>query len=185
MGMLTNLLGGIWGYVAAAALSAALAGYGGYRVTAWAKDETISAMKLAEQKAVTDAWQRAWSEKAARDKIVHDADVAGAAQQQKIVTVTKEIVRHVPVVITPREDRRCMLPLGFVRLLDAAGLGVAPAELPGRSAEPDSADSGIPLSQATALLAEDLGDARVLRERLKNAADAWQAQAALKPDGAQ
>ncbi|MDE2470356.1 MAG: hypothetical protein KGL35_16820 [Bradyrhizobium sp.] len=133
--------------------------------------------------AVTLAWQRAWSLKAARDKIVHDADVSYVERQQKIVTVTQEIVHDVPTFITRSDDEHCTLPLGFVRLLDGAGLGVAPADLPNRTTEPDSADSGIPLSQAAALLAQDLGDAAKLRERLNNARAAWLKQEAVKDAG--
>lgn len=181
--MLEFLLSPLGRMIGIGAIAALIAGFGTYKVTAAFKDRTIDQMRRAQQTAISEAWRRGWEVKAQRDEIVRKADVAFAESQQKTVTVTQEIVRNVPVVITARQDALCHLPNGFVRLLDAAGLGIAPADLPNRTAEPDSADSGIPLSQATALLAQDLGDAAGLRGRLLNARAAWEAQRGVRDDG--
>lgn len=162
------------------ALSAAIAAFGSYEFTAALKDRTIDQMKLADSLAVTKAWQAGWALKEAADKVTHDADVAYAQKQQKTVTVTVENIRKVPVYVNAKDDARCHLNLGFVRVLDATALGITPEELPNRSAEPDSADSGIPLSSASALLAQALGDRKSFADRLANARDAWAAQAAVK-----
>lgn len=161
------LAGGAWWY----------SGHLGYERGA---SETQAAQKLALQTAIGDAQRLARTEQAKRDQITHDADVALARSEEKVRTVTQQVIRYVPTVITPSQDARCTLSLGFVRLLDAAGLGVAPTDLPNRSSEPDSTDSGIPLSRATALLAQNLGDAATLRRRIRNARDAWASQEAVK-----
>jgi len=145
---------------------------GGYRWDA----STIAEMKLAAEQekmaAVTDAVRR----QALADKAIHDADVAYAESQQKIITKTQEIVRNVPKYITVQDNAACKLPDNFGRLLDAAQLGVDPDSLPASTAKPDSAAPGLSLSEATGLLAQILGDYASTRARIVNARDAWAAQ---------
>lgn len=174
--LFAKLTAGIWGYVIAAAISASLAAYAAYAVTAAFKDNTIKDMKIAEQVAIADAWKTGWARRDAQQEVTKQADLNNAYQQGKLDGNTKEIIRYVPKYITAQDDTRCVLPVGFVRLLDAAGLGITPEQLPNRTTELDSANSGIPLSQATALLAENLGALASFRARLVNARDAWAAQ---------
>lgn len=178
--MLAFFLSPIGRLIGVGALAALAAGFGSYEVTAAFKDRTIDHMKLVDAQAITKAWQIGWARKEAADKITHDADVAYAEKQQKTVTVTVENIRKVPVYVTAKDDARCHLNFGFVRVLDASGLGITPDQLPNRSAEPDSADSGIPLSDATALLVQALGDRKAFADRLENARDAWDAQSKVK-----
>jgi len=163
---LTSALGGIYGYLAAAGIAAILAGYGSYQVTAWAKDETISSLKLADAKAETDAVQAAKDQMARQDKVTLDSAVAEAEAQARIVTRTVTITRKVPVYVSAQSDSRCVLPNGFVQLLDAAGLQADPDALPGATGEPHDAAAGLSLSEATALLAADLGAAAANAEQL-------------------
>ena len=67
-----------------------------------------------------------------------------------------------PVNVSTKSNSACVVPLGAVRLLDAAASGadlrdVAAAIAPG---QPDDAASDVTLSETVALLAADLGIAR-------------------------
>lgn len=63
---------------------------------------------------------------------VHVVHVAGAT-----------LIRKVPVYVTAHDDAACTLPLGFVRLHDAAAAGTA---LPGTAGAADAQPSGVALS---------------------------------------
>jgi hypothetical protein len=87
---------------------------------------------------------------------------AHAAQQARTETQIQTVTEKVPVYVSAKSDAACILPWGFVRLLDAAASGADPdlvraAIAPG---QPDDAASGIALSEALTLLAADLGIAR-------------------------
>lgn len=169
----TKLLGGVWGYVAAAALSASIAAYGAYQVTAWAKNETINSIKLADAQAVNAAYQKGAADKEARDKVSYDLGLASARAQQQIDDATKANIGKATIYVPAKADADCVLSNGFVRLLDAAGLASDPDAIPGASGEPNDAASGLRLSQATALLAANLGNAAKTRKQVTD----WQAWA--------
>jgi len=172
----SGALGGVWGYVAAGVVSAALAGYASYAVTAAFKDNTIKDMTIAQQAAVVKAYKKGWVIRDKQQEETRKADLDNAYQQGKLAGNTKEILRYVTKYVTVQDDARCKLPVGFERVLDAAGLGVPVDELPNRSSEPDSAGSSLSLSDATALLADNLGTCAGLRARIVNARDDWAAQ---------
>jgi hypothetical protein len=173
MALLAKYASGIWGYAAAAVVAAGLSGYAVHRWDA----STIAEMKLsAEQKELASVTV-AVRQQAIADKITHDQDVKNAVANAPIRTNTVTVIQKVPVYVTKQDDARCVLHNGFVQLLDAAGLGIAPEQLPGQASEPVGADSGISLSQAAALLAQNLGEAAELRQRLHNASDTWDEQA--------
>jgi len=179
LGMATSALGGIWGYVAAAGLAAIVAGYAAYSVTNAYEQNTIKEMKIADLQGVADAWKAGWERRDAQDAVTHAVDTDNANKQANINQNTGEIVRYVTKYIPAKADAACVLPNGFVRVLDAALTGVAPADLPGSAAEPDDAPSGLTLSQASTLLAQSLGDYAATRARILNAADDWAKQSAL------
>lgn len=58
---------------------------------------------------------------------------------------TKYLVKEVPTYVTPASDDRCTVPLGFVRLHDAAAQGGSPG-LPAAAGGPLDAPSGVQLS---------------------------------------
>ena len=71
---------------------------------------------------------------------------------------TKVLVKEVPVYVTPAADDRCILPVGFVRLHDAAASGGA-AGLPQAPGGPLDAPSGVPLSAAISTVIANYGAA--------------------------
>lgn len=72
--------------------------------------------------------------------------------QTRTITLIKEVVRYVP----PAADARCIVPVGFVRLHDAAA---GQTELPPASGGPLDAPSGVDLSAVASTVAENYGTA--------------------------
>lgn len=68
-------------------------------------------------------------------------------------TVTKTIVREVNTYVTPLSVTRCTIPLGFVRLHDAAAHN-RPPEAPGLAAD---TPSGVDLATVAETVAENYG----------------------------
>lgn len=88
------------------------------------------------------------------------ADLAANKASERIVTryvdrvqVVRErgatIVQKVPVYVTAQADAQCTLPLGFVRLHDAAA---ASATLPDTAGAADAQPSGLALSTASRVI---------------------------------
>jgi hypothetical protein len=99
------------------------------------------------------------------------------AAQVRIRTVYRNIVREVPTYVTPEAERRAVIPLGFVRLHDAAADGLSasgqgaggadggPGLAPTAPADVD-ADSGLKLSDVAATVSANYGTCYVWRQRL-------------------
>jgi hypothetical protein len=68
-------------------------------------------------------------------------------QQERIRTVTQTIIREVPVYVSPETDARFPVPVGLVRVHDAAAAG---DPLPEPSSEPDDAPGNAEASTVTA-----------------------------------
>ncbi|MDB0511053.1 hypothetical protein [Ralstonia solanacearum] len=73
-------------------------------------------------------------------------------------TIIKEIPRYVPI----QADASCVVPLGFVRLHDAAA-GTVPDPGPG---DADAAPSGVALSTVAATVADNYTDSHANSEQL-------------------
>ena len=92
--------------------------------------------------------------------------VADQREQDRIRTVTRVLIEKVPAYVTPAADARYPLPLGFVRLHDAAASGddlSAPAAGP---AGPDGAASTVTASGAAAVIVANYGSCRADQVRL-------------------
>ncbi|MEJ0043185.1 MAG: hypothetical protein WDM81_13655 [Rhizomicrobium sp.] len=103
---------------------------------------------------------------ALRDKqtaITGASSMTGAIHQGQIRTVTQTIVKEVPIYVPASVDRD--LPNGFVRLWDDAATGDR-QPLPGPAGQPDDAASGVKLSQAGTVLAENYGTCRGIAQQL-------------------
>lgn len=108
--------------VAAIALVAATAW-----LTAQVYKGRIEAMKADYAKAETEAVRRALELQQAQAAIDLKAAVDEARAQREIVTVTETITKEIPVHVPVAS--KCPVTVGFVRVLDAAVLGVAPGSL--------------------------------------------------------
>lgn len=100
---------------------------------------------------------------------------------------TRTLIREVPVYVTPETDRRYGdLPLGFVRLHDAAAAGTSP--VPFGSGESSDTPSGIAPSTAVAAVVDNYGTCHVWREQVIGWQRWYAEQSALwageRPEGA-
>lgn len=143
---------------------ALLAALGAY---AWFTGHRIDA---AEQRATTAEASAA----AAR------SDLAASKASERIVTryvdrvqIVHErgatLIQKVPVYVTAQADAQCTLPLGFVRLHDAAA---ASATLPDSAGAADARPSGIALSAAALTVVDNYTTCHATAENL-TALQAW------------
>jgi hypothetical protein len=97
------------------------------------------------------------------------SDTAGRearVAQERIRTVTKTIIREIPIYVTPAADAAYPLPVGLLRIHDAAARGVAVPRVPDPSGRADDAPSGVAASAFGAVLAGNLGQCLKDRDRL-------------------
>jgi len=154
---ITSVLGGIWSYVLAGCLAASISGYAVHRYD----EVTIQGLKMADSLAALNASEHTRLVQAQQDKLVLNHAVAEAKAQQQIttntITITKEIPVHVP-------STTACIPVGLVRLLDAAATGVNPGDVaPG---QPDDACAPVSWRSLAADLADDYGAANANAEQL-------------------
>lgn len=74
----------------------------------------------------------------------------------------KTIVKEIPVYVTKDDDSRCAIPVGFVRIHDAAANGDAPS-----ARDANAAPSGVELSTVASTVADNYGICRQNAEQLK------------------
>jgi hypothetical protein len=79
------------------------------------------------------------------------------------------IVKEVPVYVTPQADRACPVPVGFVRLHDAAAEN---RPLAGAAGDPDAPAAGIALSAVASTVADNYTSCHAIREQLIGLQDA-------------
>ena len=101
------------------------------------------------------------------------------AAQVQIRTITRTILKEVPFALTPAVDRAFPLSVGFVRLHDAAALGVDPAILPDPAGQPDGAASPVAESSAAQVVVSNYGVCRSTAEQLTALQDWITAQQAV------
>lgn len=148
-------------------------------LVAWALAERGGRLAL-ETRVAKAAVARA---EASRDLAARQAAVSSAAgakaeaRLERERVVTRTLIREVPRYVTVESDRRCDVPVGFVRLHDAAAEGRDPVSAP--AGEPHDAASGLALSAVAGTVAENYGSCRETAERL-TALQAWvRSQAAV------
>ncbi|HEX4105532.1 MAG TPA: hypothetical protein VHX92_04810 [Rhizomicrobium sp.] len=167
MGQLASLLDGavsnIWGTLAAAGIAALLAGSATAYVVHRMDEGAIAAIKLADQKAQTQAIQDADAIRQSQDQANLDAALAEAKAQQAIVshthTVTREVTIHVP------QTQSC-IPYGLVRVLDDAATGSDTADAATAAGQSDDACTGISWRAFAGDLTGDYGIGRANAEQL-------------------
>lgn len=102
----------------------------------------------------------------AQAQISAAASVHEQAAQTVIRTVTRTIIKDVPTYVTAQDDLRYPLSVGFVRVHDAAALGVDVSQIPGPAGRSDDQVSPVKPSDAAAVIAGNYGEARADAERL-------------------
>lgn len=153
--------------------------------TGWKLNLICGAAGLALGLYAMNVWHVAQSAKALKDQVkeanvqivreqASDASTqatgeAVAAAVNVVQWRTRTIIKEVPVYVTPETDAAYgNLPVGFIRLHDAAALGTAPVPL--SAGELDSAPSGVAPSAAIAGIVDNYGTCHYYRE----IAEGWQ-----------
>jgi hypothetical protein len=99
-------------------------------------------------------------------QISASADTRERAAQAKIVYITRTLTKEIPVVITPQVDRNFPLPVGLVRLHDAAADGVDLSALPLPTGVTNDSPSPITASRFGSVIVTNYGECRADAERL-------------------
>lgn len=135
---------------------------GGYKAQVASLTLQLSQAETASAKFRADAQA---AEKARDDAVRGKQDAIAAAYQDGLnhaQPITQTIIQKVPAYVSAKSDADCIVPVGFVRLFDAAASGNDPGAVeaaiyPG---QPDDAASPSKLSDIAAMLAKNFGAAR-------------------------
>lgn len=167
---LINALAGWRGYALAVGVALAVGFSGGWTVRDWkaARDdaaaiETAHAAQLAAVRAALEQAQ-------AQADVTETIEAGAAVAQAEIRTITRTLIQEVPVYVTPDDDRRCVVPVGFVRIHDAAAAGRAVSEPAG---QPDDAASAVALSAVAATVVENYTGSCAANARQLSDLQAW------------
>lgn len=118
---------------------------------------------------VAEATMKAQAKVAARVKtagaITTDVGAKAETRSVEIRWRTRTTIKEVPVYVTAETDRRFAVPVGLVRLHDAAAAGVDPATLPDPAGRPDDAPSGVAASTFGATVVDNYGTCREQLEK--------------------
>ena len=96
----------------------------------------------------------------------------------RIQTITRTIVQNVPTYITPAIDTRYPLPIGFVRVSDAAAAGLDLPAVPPTGPDSYAAASPVAASTAATVIASNYGSCRANAAQLV-ALEGWVTQEGL------
>ena len=159
---MSRLLGALAGWKGYAALAAAMlvVGFaGGWTVRDWKAGADAAKAARSETKAAVRVIYR---ERAQAD-VTSRVEAEAAKAQIEIRYRTETLIEEVPVYVTVEADTRCIVPVGFVRLHDAAAAGDAVPEPAGVA---DDAPSAVALSAIAATLAGNYGDYHAVSRQL-------------------
>lgn len=132
----------------------------------WSAPESLKAQLGDLLAAEAAAKRRAQAINARQAAINAQASAKEAAAQRRIRYVTRTIAKEIPTILTPEVDRRFPLSVGFVRVFDAAALGVDLSALPDPAGQPDDSASPVKPSSAASIVNADFGECHLDQERL-------------------
>jgi len=159
-------LAGWKGYVAVLMIGLTLGAAGTWKVRDWMAAEAALRQAQADLRGAIRVGER--TQQAAT--ITQDVGQAVEAVRAETRVVYRTITERIPVYVTPEIDRDYPVPVGFVRLHDAAAAGGAAPALSDRPGEPADAPSGVPLSAVADTVAGNYAGCADDRARLKG----WQ-----------
>lgn len=113
-----------------------------------------------ERNAVAEAAKR---DAAKRTTITVRAETEAVKSRETIRTINRTIVREVPRYVTREADSRCVVPVGAVRVLNAAARNVPLSETPGVA---DDAPAAVGLAELTGQTVENYGLYHEVADRL-------------------
>lgn len=163
---LLGALGGWQGY-AAIAVACLLAGsFGTWRVMSWREQAHQTQVLIKTVKQIEY-----------RDRISHDVETKYITVVQKVRDNSARQIEDIPTHVTPQADADCPVPLGFVRVFNAATGGSVPDAASG----PDGAPSGVALSEVAKASVENAGEYDATSAQLTALQDWVRQQQAVKP----
>ncbi len=144
-------------------VSVAMAFGGGYKLRDLMADAAGKKVAVAATKAANTTTRRV----IAAERISAGVGRKAEDRQVEIRYVTKTQIREVPVYVTAETDRAFPMPVGLVRVFNAAALGVPASTLPDPAGRPDDAASTITASALGETVADDFGTCRADQARLE------------------
>jgi len=146
---------------------------GSYATNTWWKAKERD--RLAEQ--VKEANRQIRREQASDDATQATGEAVAVAVD-RVQWRTRTLIREVPVYVTPETDASYgNLPVGFVRLHDAAATGTPPVPL--RAGQSDGSPSDVAPSAAIGGVVDNYGTCHVWREQVIGWQDWYRTQSAL------
>jgi len=161
--LFTSALGGVWGYIAALAIGAALAGSGVGYVVHRMDEATIAKIELAGSLAAVKAEKAFAAAQKSEDDVNLAAAVAEAQAQQKIVTQTVTVKQEITKHVT---DTVPCVPYGAIRLLNDAATGSDTADAATPPAQSDGACAPVSWRDFVSDIISDYGIGRQNAEQL-------------------
>lgn len=147
----------IWGLVVACVLSSSATWTIKSRLDDRAKLKAIERVVKVERKSA---------------EVTTKVDLKHTAEQAKVRTVTKTILKEVPVYVTRKADTECSIPAGFVSVFNASANGEVPQTSSGAD---ESAASGVVLSEVAQAIVENHGTYHEVASQMK-ALQEWVAE---------
>lgn len=144
----------------------------------------LAELKQSVAEANLAAAQKSLALTAAQEALSQQTGAAEGQAQAQIITRTNTIIQKVPQYVTVTQDRACV-PYGLVRVLDAAALGLDPADLQPPAGQSDDACAPVTTSDLARSVAGNYGVARQNAEQLNGLeADVNVRSAILSPSAA-
>lgn len=143
------------GYALVAAVCLSAGGWSGWELRDLYADRADGKVARAEVRTV----ERVVYRERAQADVTQQIGEQAAARQAEVRYVTRTITEKVPVYVTPEADRTCVLPLGFVRVHDAAAETPGPGDpLSEPAGSANDAPSGVACSTAAETIVGNYGD---------------------------
>lgn len=118
----------------------------------------------ADAEAALDASEAAREVEGKNEEISQDVGREVEEAKTQIQYVTRTLIKEVPIHVTAESDNRCVVPLGAVRVLDAAATGNPTISYaPGESADQAS---GVELSGVVSNVTDNYGYTRELEAQV-------------------
>jgi hypothetical protein len=140
--------------------------FAAYQVTAAFKDAKYGKLTTAVAQAETVAVQRARHVEVASSQLSTASSTHEATAQAEIAAKGRVIHDKVNVHVPATSHPRACVTLGFLRHLDAAGLGLDPSDVGATAGQPDDACSALSPADAAAAIGDRFTDARANAEQL-------------------
>jgi hypothetical protein len=172
---LMKMIAGWKGYALTAGVCLAIGAASGWTVRDWKAGSDAAAAAKAE----AEETRRTLNRERGQSDLTTSIETEAVKAQVEIRWRTQTLIREVPVYVTSDADTRCIVPVGFVRIHDAAASG---NPLPEPSGLADDAPSGVAISAAAATIIANYGQYDAVSRQLTDLQKWVREQQALTND---